>query len=100
MDNVLYLKLASGEEILGKVTENEDGTMTVEKPYAFLQQQDPQTGQIGGGFVPVMMLAHAHTITIVQRPLAIAIPAEAHVDKYLRMIGDRVIQTPKTTIIT
>lgn len=94
---ILYLKLATGEEIVAKVREDSSGTMELTKPQMFMMQQD-EFGNMRGGFAPFMSLAEDNIVHLVQRPLVIANPNKNALDSYLKIIGDSVIQTPKKSI--
>jgi hypothetical protein len=94
---VLLLKLASGEEVVSKVLE-EGSTMVLIQPRQFILQDDGRGG-VRGGFVEFMPIAKASYINLVQRPIAIAELTDEMVDAYLKIIGDKVIQTPPSGII-
>jgi hypothetical protein len=94
---VLLLKLSSGEEIVSKVVE-EGTTMVLIKPQQFILQDDGRGG-VKGGFAPFMPIAKGEVVNLIQRPVAIGEPNEEVADAYLRVIGEKVVQTPSSKII-
>lgn len=95
---ILLLRLTSGEEIIAKVRDDNTGNLELEKPYVFITQED-STGNVSGGFVPFMPLAENSIVMLVQRPTAMATPNKNASDSYLRLIGDKVVQTESKSII-
>ena len=98
--NLLILKLQSGEEILSEVVEEENGTLTLIRPFAILMHQDEFTGKLDARLVPFMMLSDKSIISITERPIAMSAPSDEGLNLYLKAIGEKIVQTPSKKIIT
>jgi hypothetical protein len=96
--SILVLKLSSGEVVISKVQEDQTGNMALIKPYEFLSKTDAK-GNVTGGFLPFMPLALDGFIQLVQRPVAVATPDEQSANTYMKLIGDKVIETPPKNLI-
>lgn len=91
---VLLVKLASGEEIIGKVVELNEGASQVESPLVVVMRPD-NSGGVSISFIPFMALAENDTVLLMRMHVqAIAKPKEETIKNYLRAIGDTLIETP------
>jgi hypothetical protein len=56
VNDVACIKIANGDEIIGKITEINEKTVTISKPLLMVLSQDPRTGQPGVQMAPFWML--------------------------------------------
>ena len=64
-NDVKVLKLITGEEVIARVTEEENNLITLEKPMTLqMIPPNPSTGQMGFALVPWMKAAKNKKVTI------------------------------------
>lgn len=61
VDDVVSIKLANGDEIIGKCTAVDDKTITITRPLLMVLSQDPNTGRPGISMAPFWMLGSEPT---------------------------------------
>ena len=59
--DVASIKLSNGDEIIAKITDITESTITVSKPMLMILSQDPRTGQPGVQMAPFWMMGADQT---------------------------------------
>ena len=63
-NDVKILKLITGEEVMARVTEGDNGLISLDKPMILQAVPSQQTGQMGFALIPWLMSAKGEKITI------------------------------------
>lgn len=56
LNDICSIKMITAEEIIGKITDKSDGTITVSKPLVLQVQVDQRTGQAGMTLIPTFVM--------------------------------------------
>ena len=80
-NDVKILKLISGEEVMARVTEGDNGLITLSKPMTLQAVPNQQTGQMGFALIPWLMSARGEKITISTNHVIAQDEASAEVEK-------------------
>jgi len=94
-NDIVSLKLVSGEEVLGKFKSGDGDIITIEKPLVMMQ--GPQ-GLAFGNFFATSKQANGVTISS-QQIIAHDLTGDKVKDEYVRVTSN-VVQAPKPKIIT
>ena len=101
---VQILKISSGEEIIGKVTDlvvQDRQIICVQKPAVIILQPTDNEGKFGIGLAPYAPYAVENTIHIMpNHVIGVMQPTEQLVDEYNSQYGSDVIMPKKKQIIT
>ncbi len=92
--NVLVIKMPSGEEVIAEVVDLPDGGLELRNPQVYMVQQ--------GGFFPFMALAKDKTMVMIHRPVIIAEPSDNAKTAYLEVVAkakSKIVTPPKKDII-
>jgi hypothetical protein len=99
MDNVIYIKMMNGEEVIGKVKTEDEDTVTLEKP-AIVMLVPNETGGVGVQMGPYSMLTDKPIAISKQALLFIAEPTSDLLNSYNANFGSGIIVPPKQGLIT
>jgi hypothetical protein len=56
VNDICSIKMITAEEIIGKIVDKGDGTITVSKPHVLQVQVDQRTGQAGMALIPTFVM--------------------------------------------
>ena len=91
-NNVRVLKLITGEEVMARVTEGNNGLITLDKPMTLQAVPTNQQGQMGFALVPWLMSGKSDTITISTDHIIAQDDPQAQAEKnYLSQISGLVL---------
>lgn len=100
VDNLKILRLSTGEEILGEITEENTSQVKVKNPVRIMMvpsKADPQNPNIG--FAPFMQWSEEKELTLnANHVIVTATPITEFVNQYNSMFGGIVV--PKSGLIT
>jgi len=92
MSNVLMLCLISGQEILGDVINDSDGTLTVKEPVMLQLSPGTKPGEVHIQMQPALPLGTNKQIELNKLAIAYAYtPAEPVLDKYNQTFGSGLV---------
>ena len=101
VENLMILRLSTGEEILGEVTSNSGQVMTVKNPVRVVMvpsKADPKNPSVA--FAPFMQWSDDKELTLnANHVIVTATPIAEFVNQYNGMFGGLVVP-PKTGLIT
>lgn len=98
MSDVTVFKMISGEEVMGKIIEEQDGFYMVKEP-ASIHMTDQGGGKVGVGIAPYMPYAKEKKIQVNKLAVAaVGTAADEMEAEYERIFGHGLI-TPKKGII-
>lgn len=98
MSDVTVFKMISGEEVMGKIIEDQEGSYMVKEP-ASIHMTDQGQGKVGVGIAPYMPYAKEKKIQINKLAVAaLGTAADEMEAEYQRIFGHGLI-TPKKAII-
>jgi len=91
-NDVKILKLITGEEVMARVTEGNNGLITLDKPMTLQAVPTNQQGQMGFALVPWLMSGKSDTITISTDHIIAQDDPQAQAEKnYLSQISGLVL---------
>jgi len=101
---IQILKLSSGEEVIGQVTDivvDERQIIVLQKPAVIILQPTENDGKYSIGLAPYAPYAHENTMHIMpQHVIAVMQPTSQMKDEYNTHYGSSIITPKKQSIIT
>ena len=98
MSDVTVFKMISGEEVMGKIIEEQDGFYMIKEP-ASIQMTDQGGGKVGVGIAPYMPYAKEKKIQINKLAVAaVGSAAEEMSAEYERIFGHGLVMPKKSLI--
>ena len=98
MSDVTVFKMISGEEVMGKIIEEQDGFYMLKQP-ASIMMTDQGGGKVGVGIAPYMPYAKEKQIQINKLAIAAVGSAADELEaEYQRIFGHGLITPPKGII--
>lgn len=100
--NVTFiLKLLTGEEIIAKVTGEENDALFLERPLQIYHMPDEKTGKMSMGLMDFMPYAEDGSFAIPRTGIAvISLPKESLLNQYKEITGDIIIPSNRVQIAT
>jgi hypothetical protein len=86
-NDVKVLKLITGEELITRMTESDNGFLILEKPMFFTMGAPNATGKLGIGMVDWIMAGKADKVTIEAKHILVILDPKSEMEKtYLSRI--------------